>query len=856
MPNETPRPPDLTGSPTAIGPYKVLQRIGRGAMGLVYSARDEAMDRTIALKVLIADLEAEPDIRARFYREARVAAQLQHRNIVTILDMGEESSRLFIVMELLRGWTLAEYLRTNSDADLEQKLDLMTQICEGLGAAHARGVYHRDVKPGNLFVQTDGSLKVLDFGIARIASSALTSAGLLVGTPDFMAPEQARGEDVDQRSDIFSTGAVFYLMISGRKPFDAPDLPTVLHNVEHEAPLPLRDDQAPADLRRIVFTTLEKNPADRYQRMGELLVDLIRFRRGFEAETRRRTAAAAGRLAQMHAQFAERADVALALGVVRDGDRPDPLVTLRAQYSHLAERGDESLAALPLRRRQADAIAAAVEEACSQIGADVARLILARDELAAARSAEVQDPRRAVAHYDRALGACPDSPLLQREAAAARERAAERQTIEERVAAFREEASLAYQRRDWSASVAACDQGLLLDNTDAELVGRRTAAARAQAEAERAHFLELKRLADTAQQAIEDARFDEAQELILRLCQLEPDDERLVVLNQNLKNGERAQAAARALTAETTALLAHARALFTSGAHDAALAALRAFIETQPASVEARREMELLTAEATRLAARARRRAEASELAAQAEAAWQGGEAEAALRAAEAALNLDRGHVVAVRVHAQVRAHLRTLAERADRVGKASEHLSNARGHLERQQWVDAGREAELALSLDPGNEAAPALIAEARQAHDDAELERAAQESAARRARAAQPAIETARAALLRGESSRARWAAESALALDPDNAAARDVLMRALAAPTRERTGAAAAADPDDTVSIVLRPSVSTRLKDGARQFGQAVSSSVLFARERTQSWAFRGPKNSSGSRPRADR
>ena len=155
--------PVRSGPPSVIGRYRILGRIGRGGMGIVYRAQDDALGRSVALKVLTPDLAASP-LRQRFFREARLAAQIQHRGVVSVLDVGEDQGRLYIVMELLEGDTLDKYLQTTPGVTLEHKLDLMVQACEGLAVAHARGICHRDVKPANLFVQADGSVKLLDLG--------------------------------------------------------------------------------------------------------------------------------------------------------------------------------------------------------------------------------------------------------------------------------------------------------------------------------------------------------------------------------------------------------------------------------------------------------------------------------------------------------------------------------------------------------------------------------------------------------------------------------------------------------------------------------------------------------------------
>ena len=252
-----------SGMPAAIGRYRVVGRLGKGAMGIVYSGRDDGLERDVALKVMMADIEGDPETRARFYREAQITGKLLHRNIITVFDLGEEDGRLYLVMELLKGSTLAEFLKAAESQTLEQKLDLMLQACEGLAAAHAKGVVHRDIKPSNLFVQTDGGLKILDFGIARLASSNMTASGMIMGTPDYMSPEQAQGKEVDARSDIFSAAGVFYFMLTGRRPFEAAELPVVLQKVVREDPLPIRPHEAPLPLAQVVTKALQKDPNQR-----------------------------------------------------------------------------------------------------------------------------------------------------------------------------------------------------------------------------------------------------------------------------------------------------------------------------------------------------------------------------------------------------------------------------------------------------------------------------------------------------------------------------------------------------------------------------------------------------------------
>ena len=281
------RPPQEPARAPAkrLGRYELLDRLGKGGMGVVYRARDTRLDRPVAVKMLLGDLEGDNETRERFLREARAAGELSHRNIIRIYDFGEEGGRAFIVMELLEGASLNDFLKTHPDLSLDRKLQIMIGVCEGLAFSHSRSIIHRDIKPANLFITKDDQVKVLDFGLARIASSKLTRTGLVFGTPDYMSPEQVRGKVVDERSDIFSLGAVFYQVLSARKPFAAKALPEVMRKVLIEEPPPLTHAEAPPSLARIVVRALQKDPLNRYQKVEELLADLRGVDPDEEAET-------------------------------------------------------------------------------------------------------------------------------------------------------------------------------------------------------------------------------------------------------------------------------------------------------------------------------------------------------------------------------------------------------------------------------------------------------------------------------------------------------------------------------------------------------------------------------------------
>lgn len=278
-----------------LGPYAIHGRLGKGAMGVVYRAFDDRDGREVALKVMMSDLEDNHEIRERFFIEARLATELHHRNLVAVYDSGQLEGRLFMAMELLRGATLSDYLRAHPAIDLEQQLDMMIQVCQGLQVLHARRVYHRDLKPSNLFLQQNGRIKILDLGVARLADSTMTLTGAVLGTPDFMSPEQVRGEDIDERSDVFSAAAVFYFLLTRRKPFAGSDLPAVLNNVLSVDPAPIAPHEAPSTVARVVMRGLSKKREDRPPSITAVWRDLAGAWRSLADEVRRRRLALAAR---------------------------------------------------------------------------------------------------------------------------------------------------------------------------------------------------------------------------------------------------------------------------------------------------------------------------------------------------------------------------------------------------------------------------------------------------------------------------------------------------------------------------------------------------------------------------------
>src|SRR5579864_969851 len=262
--------------PKTIGRYEIIELVGRGGMGVLYRARDAVLDRNVALKMMLLDFTTDQTARDRFQREARAVARLQHRNVVTIHELGEVEGTPYIVMEFLTGKDLDAMLKGDVPMSLAQKLDVVIQLCDGLGYAHEQGIVHRDVKPGNVRVLEDGTVKILDFGIAKFAQSSVTQSGMIMGTPSYMAPEQIMGKPVDGRADLFSVGVLLYELLSGQKPFTGESPTTVVYQIIHVEPPPVNASvpDLPDSLNEIVSRALQKSPDDRYSRASEMSSDL------------------------------------------------------------------------------------------------------------------------------------------------------------------------------------------------------------------------------------------------------------------------------------------------------------------------------------------------------------------------------------------------------------------------------------------------------------------------------------------------------------------------------------------------------------------------------------------------------
>ena len=358
MSDSTPTPTRVGAAPieidvgTALGSYELVGLLGKGAMGSVYRARHVLLGREVAIKVLSPEYVARPEIVQRFFREARVVNDIDHDHIVEVTDFVEAPGLAYLVMELLEGASLRELMaeRGRKYPAVKRIVGFMTQLCEALEAAHAKGVVHRDLKPDNVFVvKRNGAdfVKVLDFGVAKLRDldHTATSAGMILGTPHYMSPEQALGREVDRHSDVWAAGVLLHELLAGEVPFTAPSFVELAMQIREQPPKPLprktpRGERIPASLAAVVARCLAKKPGDRFRSM-EMLAQALRAPRRRQVVVPRRwlaAAAAAGLLA-----------AGIAFVALRPGVRRRVGAALEASWSSMRALAPTSPPAQPER---------------------------------------------------------------------------------------------------------------------------------------------------------------------------------------------------------------------------------------------------------------------------------------------------------------------------------------------------------------------------------------------------------------------------------------------------------------------------------------------------------------------------
>jgi serine/threonine-protein kinase len=268
---------------TKAGRYQIVSELGRGSMGVVYHGFDPVIGRTVAIKTMLTEGLTSQEFRefkARFQREAQAAGVLSHPNIVNVFDYGEDSGILYLIMEYLEGKSLERLIEEQGMLPIETIIPMYDQVCSALDHAHQHSIVHRDIKPANIMILDNGSVKVTDFGIAKMMSMGMTQAGQVLGTPNYMSPEQVKGRQIDGRSDIFSLGIILYELVTGEMPFGGQNITTVIYKIINENPIPPRELDATIHpgLSYVICKTLAKSPDERYQTCRELADDLKNFK--------------------------------------------------------------------------------------------------------------------------------------------------------------------------------------------------------------------------------------------------------------------------------------------------------------------------------------------------------------------------------------------------------------------------------------------------------------------------------------------------------------------------------------------------------------------------------------------------
>src|SRR5437870_1568058 len=263
-----------------VGKYDIVRPIGKGAMGMVYLAHDTVLERDVALKVMVSQIADDPELIQRFAREAKAVAKMTHPNVVTVFDLGTHTDGSpYIAMELLKGQDLQKAMRTPPPMTNDRKVAVIVQVLAGLAHAHQAGIVHRDIKPANIFINQDGTVKIMDFGVARLTTASMTGTGNIVGTADYMSPEQVKGAKVDGRSDIFSVGCMLYELLAGRRPFHSDNLMAIFYKITHEE---VNYDLLPPGpeheaLLPVLKKALAKSLDDRYQTAYDFAVALREY---------------------------------------------------------------------------------------------------------------------------------------------------------------------------------------------------------------------------------------------------------------------------------------------------------------------------------------------------------------------------------------------------------------------------------------------------------------------------------------------------------------------------------------------------------------------------------------------------
>ena len=467
---------------TQIGKYQILGILGVGGMGVVYRGLDNAVGREVAIKTIT---EANEELRHRFMLEAR-SGILNHPNIVTVYDFGEQDGNPFIVMEYLPGDSLENLLKAGRQFTLIEKLEMIRQLCSGLGYAHSKGVIHRDIKPANMMVQPDGNIKIVDFGVARLENrSGHTQAGMVIGTFHYISPERLLGKSADGRADIWSAGIILYLLLTGRLPFPGDD-PATLHRVvrEHHEPVTSIVPGYPASLDTLLDRALAKDPIDRYETAEEMAADIEAINDGLKQE-----------------------HVAEALGNVKQQMEREQWSAVRPILLDLQRLNPQNTEVKKLLREVQEKVAR------QQKTVQLRQLLIEADEAVLA-----QHYAEALEIYTQAASIDRDNPEL----AAKIENARALKDKADKVANYLEQSRAARKRNDYAAASELIDQAINLDDRNTDLRNER---ARILQEAEKASKERARRqFSDAAKGQLAARQYTEAIQSLRSALEIDPTD--------------------------------------------------------------------------------------------------------------------------------------------------------------------------------------------------------------------------------------------------------------------------------------------------------------------------------------------
>lgn len=558
-----------------IGKYEVLDVIGRGGMGIVYKAVDPGIGRTVAVKMMTGAMGEDPEMLKRFNREAQSVGKLQHPNIVTVYELGVEAGNPYLVMELLDGESLESLIRSSRSVSLEEKLEIIIQICNGVEYAHQRNVIHRDIKPANIMILKDGTAKIVDFGIAQIGMQNLTRPGQLVGSFQYMSPEQINTARVDSRTDIFSIGVLLFELVTGKVPFEGKDTGEMLLRILHDPPPPLTGvaKNCSSELDEIIGKALAKNPEQRYQTAEELALDLEhlleKYRRERVSEYLQgaETAAAQGQWTRSKEQLLQ----------VLKRDRGNPRANLMLRAVQL--------------------------EIQKQQGSERAKELQAQAELALAQS----DFEGALTCLNEAVGL--DSSNL--EIAQFRDSIQEQRRRDDQLRGLMRRAELAQDAGDFEEARRVVEEGLGLDPQNPDF--RSMQVVITQELMARDKQKQVQELLSEARKQISSRCFTTALEVLRKAESIDPSAtavQKLIVLASASQQQEQRRQGLEQLTSQIQEALveedyktASARIEEGLGAYpeDRGLLKLRAVVDKQQKETEQRRYMEQQTAQARRL---------------------------------------------------------------------------------------------------------------------------------------------------------------------------------------------------------------------------------------------------------------